>query len=205
MLRIPRVAAVAEPELFRMGLRSVVASAPDLQWAGDTAVAAESLDLARRENADVLVMSLGCALEAIRSLREHAPQLRILVLSKESAQLYAARMLQLGASGFLSDRVRRDELLHAIRTLAAGQPHLPPDVSALLAAPPSDAPHEKLSAREFQVFILIAHGKRVREVAQAMGLGDKSAETYRRRALAKLQMKSNSEMAYYAIKQGLIS
>jgi two-component system, NarL family, invasion response regulator UvrY len=200
-----RVGAVAEPELFRLGLRSVVSAAPGVTWAGDTGVAAEALPLVRRENIDVLVMSLGCALEAIRTLRDAQPQLPILVLSRERAELYAARIMQLGARGFLSDRTPRDELVQAISNLAAGKPHITPEVAAALAAPPSNAPHEKLSDREFQVFILIAQGKRVAEVAQAMGLGQKSAETYRRRAMAKLQMKSNSEMSYYAMKQGLIS
>lgn len=200
-----RVGAVAEAELFRLGLRSVLGAVPGLAWAGDTGIAAEAPALVQRENIEVLVMSLGSALEGIKALRDQKPELPILVLSRERADLYAARILRMGARGFLSDRPQRDELVEAIRTLAAGRPYLIPEVMALLSAPRSNAPHDQLSDREFQVFILIAHGKRVRDVAQAMGLGEKSAETYRRRALAKLQLKSNSEMAYYAMKNGLIS
>jgi two-component system invasion response regulator UvrY len=203
-LAMARVGAVAEPELFRLGLRSVVSAEPDLVWAGDTGIATEALPLVRRESVAVLVMSLGCALASIRTLLREEPQLPILVLSREPARLYATRMMQLGARGFLSDRPQRDELVKAIRDLAAGL-HLASDAAASPDAAASHAPHEKLSDREFQVFILIAGGKGVREVAQAMGLGLKSAETYRRRALAKLRLRGNSEMAYYAMKQGLIS
>jgi DNA-binding NarL/FixJ family response regulator len=129
-------------------------------------------------------------------------------LSGFPEERYALAMIRNGANGYLSKDCERAELLRAIRTVANGRRYLSAKTAELLAdglVGDADAPpHESLSERELQVFLRLARGESVSEIAVALNLSVKTVSTYRTRLLEKLGVSSNAELAAYALRNGLI-
>ena len=121
---------------------------------------------------------------------------------------YATTLLRQGASGYLNKECDPQEIAHAIRTVARGRRYITPAVAELLAdgfAGGADRPpHEALSERELQVFLRLARGETVGHIAEQMCLSVKTVSTYRSRVMDKLKLHSNSDLTYYALKNGLI-
>lgn len=163
-------------------------------------------------NAVVLDLSLPDAqgLEGLARLRRKAPDTRVLVLSMHAEAAYAARALQGGAAGYLTKDRAGTELMTALdRVLSGGRyvtASLAETLTGLLTGQAVDRPaHEALSAQEHRVLLLLAGGRSVGEVAQAMHLSVKTVSTYRSRILDKLHLKNNAELTRYCLAQGLIS
>lgn len=118
-------------------------------------------------------------------------------------------MLKAGASGFLSKDLASDQLVNAVRTVAAGRRYVSPRLAEMLAAGLTDdieqPPHQKLSEREFQIFSKLVVGRSVSDIANDLCLSAKTVSTYRSRLLEKMGFKSNAELAQYAVKNNLIS
>ena len=121
---------------------------------------------------------------------------------------YAAALLRQGASGYLNKECEPDEIVTAIRVVARGRRYISSAVAEILAdnaAGTSDrALHESLSERELQVFLRLAKGETVGNIAESMFLSIKTVSTYRTRVMEKLKLQSNSDLTYYALKNGLI-
>ena len=119
---------------------------------------------------------------------------------------YAVRALKAGASGYLTKESAPEELIAAIRKVFDGGKYISPSLGDKLVgqlAAESDKPlHEKLSDREYQVVLMIASGKTVKEIAEELSLSAKTISTNRARALRKMGMKNNAELTYYVIKNG---
>ena len=132
----------------------------------------------------------------------------MLVLSSFSEEQYGINMLRAGAAGFLSKTCTSDELVKAIDTVAVGRKYVSAKLADLLAdglSGPADKPlHEQLSEREFQIFCHLAEGKTVSEISEALFISVKTVSTYRARLMEKMGLKTNSELTYYAVKNGLI-
>ncbi len=147
-------------------------------------------------------------LDAIGMLRAKAPDMGILILSGYSEEHYALNLIRLGASGYLNKDCEPSQILEAVRVIALGKRFLTPAVAELLAQQlnrPSDAPlHDQLSEREMQVFLKLARGASVGEIGEALSLSVKTVSTYRTRLMEKLNLSSNSDLTYYALKQKLI-
>lgn len=119
---------------------------------------------------------------------------------------YALRMLKAGASGYITKEAAADELVKAIREVYRGGKYVSRKLAQMLAldlAKTGSAPHEGLSDREFQILRLIGSGKTVGEIAAILSLSINTVNTYRKRLLEKMKMKSNAELMYYAIKHDL--
>jgi DNA-binding NarL/FixJ family response regulator len=121
---------------------------------------------------------------------------------------YATTLLRQGASGYLNKECDPEEIVTAIRTVARGRRYVSAAVGELLAeglAGSGNRPaHEALSERELQVFLRLAKGETIGHMAESMFLSVKTVSTYRTRVLEKLSLASNSELTYYALKNGLI-
>ena len=118
-------------------------------------------------------------------------------------------LIRQGASGYLNKECDPAEIVRAIRTVAQGRRYITPSVAELLAEQlnrkDSGPLHEQLSEREFQVFLRLAQGDTVGQIAEALSLSVKTVSTYRTRLMEKLALQSNSDLTYYALKNGLIS
>jgi len=209
---IIRVGIVDDHAIVRSGLRQFLSEQVDLRVGGEAANGQQALELVRGGEIDVLVMDLSMpgasGVDALAAIRARAPDLPILILSGFPETHYATTLLRQGANGYLNKECDPDEIVKAIRTVALGRRYISAQVAELLAeglAGGTDKPaHESLSERELQVFLRLARGETVGHIAETMFLSVKTVSTYRTRVLEKLKLASNSDLTYYALKNGLI-
>ncbi len=198
--------------IVREGLKRIVASVPDMQVAGEAADGTEVMQRVRELDFDVLVQVLSMpgrsGMELIKLVKAEKPKLRILVLSMHQELQYAVRAIKSGASGYLTKDSAPGELEQAIRKIAGGGAYVSAEVAeqlALGAMPGGEAhPHESLSAREFQVFRLLAEGVSVTEIAGQLKLSVKTVSTHKANLMQKMALANQSELVRYAIRHGLV-
>ncbi len=206
-----RVGIVDDHAIVRNGLRQLISDEVDLRVTGEAANGREALELARGGEVDVLLMDLSMpgdgGVDALQAIKARYAELPIIILSGFPEEHYALTLLKQGASGYLNKECDPSEIATAIRTVARGRRYVSAAVAELLADSLNrgeQPPHEKLSERELQVFLRLAKGEAVGAIAQSMFLSVKTVSTYRTRVLEKLKLSSNSDLTYYALKNGLM-
>lgn len=207
-----KVGIVDDHAIVRMGLRDFLAEQGDIEVTGEAADGFEAVELIKANRPDVLILDLSMpqqsGVEILVNLLNRAPGMAILILTGYAAEHYAVNLIRKGAQGFLSKDCDPLLIVKAVRTLAVGRRYITPEVAELLAqqltSKEGEAPHEKLSEREFNIFLRLAKGESVGEIANALSLSAKTVSTYRSRAMEKLGLTSNSDLTYYALKNGLI-
>jgi len=207
-----RIAIVDDHAIVRAGLRQYFAEQVDLRVTGEASNGREALDLVRQGDVDVLLMDLSMpdqsGVDALAAIRARAPDLPILILSGFPETHYATTLLKQGASGYLNKECEPEEIIKAIRTVYRGRKYISSTVAELLASgvdpTASKPPHEQLSDREFQVFLRLAKGETIGHMAESLSLSVKTVSTYRTRVMEKMNLASNSDLTYYALKNGLI-
>ena len=207
-----RVGIVDDHAIVRSGLKQFIGDQVDLRVTGEASDGAGALQLARGGEVDVLVMDIAMpdqsGVDALAAIKARFPDLPVLIFSGYPEAHYATALLRQGASGYLCKECDPEEIASAIRTVARGRRYITPAVAELLADQMSGGavrpPHEALSERELQVFLRLARGETVGDMAGAMNLSVKTVSTYRTRVLEKLKLHTNSELTYYALKNGLI-
>ncbi len=207
-----RVALVDDHIFIREGLKQFLSQHIDMRVVAEAANGKEALELARSGDIDVMLMDISMpdqsGVDALASIKARFPELPVLILSGYPELHYATHLLRQGASGYLNKECDPDEVVQAIRTVFRGRKYITPAVAELLAdgltGGSEKLPHETLSEREFQVFLRLAKGETVGAMADAMALSVKTVSTYRTRVLEKLSLASNSDLTYYALKNGLI-
>lgn len=206
-----RVLIADDHAIVRRGLRQIVSETHDIVVADEVGDGTEVLEKLRVGEYDAVILDISMpdgGVDLIKELKKKRPRLPILVLSVHPERQYALRALRAGAAGYLNKESAPDELIAAIRRVASGRryvsPQLAEELASHLSAGADLPPHERLSDREYQVFCLIASGKRGVEIATELGLSAKTVSTYRGRILEKMGMKSNAELTHYAIKHGLV-
>jgi len=204
-----RILLVDDHAIVRAGLKRLLED----EFRGVTVAEAATADEAEASVAamkpDIVVLDISLpgrsGLDLLPALRGKT---RVVVLSSFADAQFAVRALRDGASAFLSkDRAPR-ELIEAINTVSSGRrfigAELAEQLASVVAADHPGNPHESLSAREFEVFRLIARAKTVSEIAADLGLSVKTVSTYRARILEKMGMASNAELMQYAMRNGLV-
>lgn len=207
-----RIVIVDDHAIVRAGLRQYFSTQVDLRVTGEAATGREALDLVRRGDLDVVLMDLSMpdqsGVDALAAIKAREPDLPVLILSGYPEAHYATTLLRQGASGYLNKECDPEEIVKAIRTVVRGRKYITPAVAELLAdglGGDQDKPlHEQLSEREFQVFLRLAKGETVGGIAEHMSLSVKTVSTYRTRVMEKMKLASNSDLTYYALKNGLI-
>jgi len=198
--------------IVRSGLRQYLSEQVDLVVVAEAANGREAIDAVRATPMDVLLLDLAMpgksGIDALAMLHAKAPNVGVLVLSGYPEELYASAMIQQGASGYLSKVCEPGEIVEAIRTIAHGRHYISAAVGELLAEQlarrDEGQPHERLSEREFQVFLKLARGETPGEIADDLSLSVKTVSTYRSRLMEKMDLGSNSDLTYYAMKHRLI-
>lgn len=208
---IIKVAIVDDHAIVRSGLRQFLADHVDLRVVGEAGTAPEALALVGQMPIDVLLLDLAMpgqnGTDAIPALRARSPATGILVLSGYPAELYASHLLRLGANGYLNKDCQPGEIVEAIRVVARGRSYLPSHLAHLapIQTRAGTGPaHGKLSEREFEVLLRLARGNTAGQIAQDMAVSVKTVSTYRARVFQKMGLASNTDLTYYAIKNGLI-
>jgi DNA-binding NarL/FixJ family response regulator len=208
-----RVLIVDDHAILRAGVREMLADEEDLTVVGEAGSAEEALQLLESgTKVDVVVLDITLpgqsGIELLKRLREEMPELAILVLSMHPERSFAVRLMRAGANGYVPKMIVPEELVKAVRAVGAGRRYITPIVAELLAsdcAADEEGPmHNRLSERELQVFTRIARGISPAVMANELGLSVKTVSTYRARILEKMAMRSNAEIAAYAVRNQLV-
>ncbi len=207
-----RIAIVDDHPTVRAGLRQFFTEQADFSVVGEAADGRQALDIVRGGEVDVIVLDIAMpgqnGVDTLAAIRARAPELPVLILSGHAESQYATTLLRLGASGYLNKDCDPDEIVKAVRTVARGRKYISADTAERLAeglAHGDDRPlHEHLSERELQVFLRLARGETIGHIALSVSLSVKTVSTYRSRVMEKMLLESNSDLTYYALKNGLI-
>jgi two-component system, NarL family, invasion response regulator UvrY len=204
--------------IVREGLKQVLADAPDVSVLAEAASGAEVLAqvaaLSGSAGLDLVLLDIAMpeqdGLEVLQILRRTHPKLPVLILSTYPEKQYAVRCIKLGAGGYLNKSADPDDMLAAVRKVAAGGMYVTPDTAEALAAAMASvgrsgastqavvAGVDALSHREYQVFRLLSTGHTVGEIGAQLKLASNTVSTYRARILEKTGTKNDVELALYA-------
>jgi len=207
-----RVLLVDDHAVVRMGFRLLLQSVADISVIDEADSGESACRLYMELNPDVVIMDLAMpgmgGLEALRRIRAHHPEARVLTLSAHDDPMHARRALQEGARGFLSKRSAPEALLEAVAIVADGRRYLDPELAQKLALAEFDggtkSPVERLSEREFEVFVRLAGGATVQRIAVDLNLSASTVGTHLYNIKQKLGLANQSELTLLAIRHGLI-
>lgn len=207
-----RILIADDHAIVRRGMKQLLLEHYPFATIGEAANVEELINEVMDNQWDVVVCDMNMpgrsGLDALTQIKEISPKLPVLIMSMYPEDQYALRVLKSGASGYLAKETIHDDIVRAIETVMQGKRFITSAVAEKLAeAVNSDIHrelHETLSDREFDVFKLLASGKSVSEIALQLSLSSTTVSTYRSRIMEKMSMKSNAELARYAIEKGLI-
>lgn len=200
-----RVFLVDDHPVVRRGLSTVVDGQADMAVVGEAADGLTAVEEAIKAAPDVVVMDLSLpkmnGLEATAKIKAALPGTRVLALTAHEEPGNVANLLGAGASGFLLKHAAGDELLRAIRAIAAGGIYIDPAVAAevLTSGGPT---RSRLSEREEEVLRKVAEGLSMKDIAAALNVSTRTLETYRSRAMGKLELRTRADIVQYALRQG---
>lgn len=199
--------------IVREGIRALVASAPDMEVVGEASDGDEALRQLPKCQPGVFLMDMsmpGCSgLELIERVRRRAPETQILVLSMHREDLYATRTIRAGARGFITKTRPPAELLEALRKVARGQMYITRELADKLAmdaltGKQDEEPHARMTRREYEVFLDLARGMNVGDIAEKLHVSSKTVSTHKARLMEKLNANSISDLVRYALSQDLL-
>jgi len=208
-----QVAIVDDHQIVRTGFRELLSEDASIQISFESANGDDALAQLRTQPCDVLLLDISLpgksGVDVLRSVRQRYPDLKVLILTGFPEESYALAMIRNGANGYLCKDCEADELLRAIRIVSQGRRYVSERTAELLADEMSGERsvvlHEGLSDRELQVFLRLARGESVSDIARELNLSVKTISTNRSRLTEKLNVASNAELATYAMRHGLIT
>jgi two-component system, NarL family, invasion response regulator UvrY len=205
-----RVFIADDHEIVREGLIRLVSECRDMSVCGDASTGSEVIRRAKSETWDVLVLDISMpdvnGLEVIQQLKILKPDLKIVVFTMYNESSHAVRVLRAGAMGFLSKDRPPKEVLETIRKVYRGGRYITPSLAEYLFERDIDLkkdPHQTMSDREYEVFIMIGKGMKPIEIAARLNLGYSTVTTYVHRIKSKLSVDSIGEIVQYAFRHGL--
>lgn len=208
-----RVLLADDHKIMREGLRMLVNAQADMEVVGEADNGRMAIILAQQLQPDVVVMDVSMpeldGLKATENLKGLCPSIRILTLTRHREDGYLQPLLRAGASGYVLKQSASDELVRAIRHVAAGQTYLDPAVTETVVAGAcgrhagrGSLPKKDLSPREEEVLRLIAWGYLSKEIAAHLEISIKTAEAHKANAMQKMGMKSRIDIVRYALLRG---
>ena len=206
-----RLLVVDDHELVRIGLRHILADYPAIQIAGEAGDGETALRLNRELRPDVVLLDISLpglsGFEVTTRLKQASPGLGIIILTVHEEAPYPAQLLEAGASGYLTKGCPSTELVEAIRVVARGERHIGSRIAQQMALNMlpggKKSPFDDLSAREMEVMLMLADGRKVADIAEIMHLSPKTVATYKYRIFDKLNTRSDVDMTRMALRYGI--
>ena len=207
-----RLLIVDDHELVRVGLRQILADYPAIEIVGEAGNGETAIRLNRELHPDVVLLDICMpglsGLEITARLKHARPALAVIILSVHEAAPYPERLMEAGASGYLTKGCPVNELVQAIGTVARGGRHIGSTIAqnmALGMLPGAfSSPFDELSAREMEVMLMLADGYRLADIANKMHLSPKTVATYKYRIFEKLDTHNDVSMTRMAMRYGLV-
>jgi len=207
-----KVLLVDDHELVRTGIRRLLDDFDDIEVIAEAESGEEAITLVRKLRPQVVLMDVNMpgigGLEATRKLTQIDVNVKVIVVTIHLDEPFPTRLLQAGASGYLTKGCAVSEIVEAIRQVGKGKRFIGSDVAQQLAMtmlPGSDkSPFDALSQRELQVMLMVTQGQKIQEIADKLCLSPKTVSTYRYRLFEKLEVKSDVELTHLAMRHGMI-
>jgi two-component system, NarL family, response regulator NreC len=211
-----RLVLTDDHTLFRQGIRTLLATEPDMEIAGEAQNATEAVALARQLRPDIVLMDIGMAgmssFEATRQIRRERPETRVIFLSMYDDEDYLAECVEIGASGYILKESPAEQLITGIREVSRGGNYLSPRLLTRLVddfrTKSTGAPRQPrfgtLTKREREVLKVLAEGKSVKEIATAFELSVKTVEAHKFNLMRKLDIHNKAQLVQYAIRKKII-
>lgn len=210
-----RVVLVDDHPLMREGVKTLLGSEPDIDVVAEADSGEAAIKAARESNPDVILMDVSLpemgGAEATKQILSEQPSLRVLALSAHEDVAFARGMLEAGALGFALKRSASEELVRALRIVAGGGTYIDPVLAGSVLggrapsrknSPGGGIPVSSLSQREAEVIRMTAQGLTSKEMAASLGLSPRTLETYKARAMGKLNLHSRADLVRYALRCG---
>jgi DNA-binding NarL/FixJ family response regulator len=207
-----RIVLVDDHELVRTGFRMILGGQPGMEIIGEAADGAAGLALIRQLHPEVAVVDVQMpklsGIELTERVRKHKLDTRLIIVSMLNEAPFPRRLLEAGASGYLTKACPAEELVRAVRTVADGRRYLSPDVAERMAMNALDgngsSPFEVLSVRELDVAMMLAQGQDMQRIAAQLNLSAKTVATYKYRLFDKLGIDNTVALAHLAHVHGLL-
>lgn len=204
---------VDDHELVRSGIVRMLKDKPGLEIVGQASSGEEALDMTRQLEPDIILMDVRMpgmgGLEATRMLKQRHPQVRVIAVTACEESKFPVRLLQAGASGYLTKGTDIGEVKRAIERVYAGEYYISPEIAQQMAlqsigTPLPENPFDLLSERENQIAFMISRGIKIQTIAEQLSLSPKTVNTYRYRIFEKLEVSNDVELALYAVRHGIV-
>ena len=210
---LTRVLVADDHATVREGIRRFLADTPDLVVAREAGTAPEIFEAVAAGDCDVMLLDISLpgrdGLDILKELKQRYPTLPVLMFSIYAEEQYAIRALKTGAAGYITKNSEPEVLITALRKVAQGGRYVSASLAERLAieiTTDTDKPlHATLANREYQVLLMLAEGKPVKEIAGALSLSVKTISTYRTRILRKLHLNTTADLIRYVLSQQLLS
>ena len=203
-----RVLIVDDHPLYREGMAMYINRQADLEVCGETATADDAIELVKTLNPDLVTVDISLkesnGIDLVKSIKAMKPKVPVVVLSMHAESLYAERVLNAGASGYVNKEASPENILRAVRQALEGKVYLSESMTQAMlrkqmgGAEPVGNAVDALSDRELEVFSLIGWGKTTAQIAESLHLSVKTVETYRANIKVKLDLKNNTELIRHA-------
>ncbi|HEX2666929.1 MAG TPA: UvrY/SirA/GacA family response regulator transcription factor [Gammaproteobacteria bacterium] len=207
------VLLVDDHKLIRTGIKLILDQTTDIRVLGEASSGEEAVERARALKPQVILMDVSMpgigGLEATRKLAMSLPEARIIVLSAQTAEPFPMKLMEAGASGYITKDSAEDEIVTAIRRVHAGERYISAEIARQLALQAVNrtaggSPFDQLSAREMQVMIMATGGHSVQDISDKLHLSPKTVSTYRSRLFEKLGVSNDVELTRLALRYGVI-
>ncbi len=203
---------VDDHEIVRTGLKMIISKMSGISIVAEAENGQQAIDAVRQHKPNVVLMDVNMpvisGIEATRRITQSLPDTKIIILTVHAENPFPAQLLEAGASGYLTKGCAAEELEQAIKTVSTSGRYIGADIAqqmALSLLPGGDSsPFDELSSREMEVMMLLAQGKKPKEIGDILLLSHKTVATYKYRILEKLNVDNVIEIAHMAIRHGIL-
>lgn len=206
------VLLVDDHELVRTGIRKILDEVKGLKVIGEAKTGEEAVQFCRKVEPNVVLMDMNMpgigGLEATKKIIRYAPDAKVIVLTVYCEEPIPTKVMQIGASGYLTKGAGPDEMINAIRAVNSGQRYITPEIAQQMALSqfksPDQNPFSILSERELQIMLMITRGEKVPHISEQLVLSTKTINSYRYRMFEKLNVGNDVELTHLAIRHGML-
>ncbi len=202
-----RILIADDHAIIRHGLKQIIEDSGEMRVVAEAGSGVDALRKIREIECDVVLLDISMpdmsGIDVLKQIHAEKPHLPILILSIYPEDQYAVRLIKAGAVGYMTKESAPSEVVKALLRVASGKKYISPVVAEILAneigSDEEKLPHQILSDREYQIFLLLASARTVSEIADTLALSVKTVSTYRGRILEKMHLSNNAELMRYAI------
>ncbi len=202
-----RILIADDHAIIRHGLKQIIEDSGEMRVVAEAESGIVALRKIREIECDAVILDIAMpdmsGIDVLKQIHAERPHLPILILSIYSEDQYAVRLIRAGAAGYMTKESAPSEVVKALLRVAGGKKYISPVVAEILAneigMDEQRLPHQLLSDREYQIFLLLASACTVSEIADTLALSVKTVSTYRSRILEKMHLNNNAELMRYAV------